>query len=132
MATVPPTAVTAVTAPPVPTNDYVVASGDTMVGIAKKFGVPMKDLLVLNNMANPDRIQVGQKIKVPAAVAAATTVPVYTYPPQAATYPPANPQPQTAATFPPVTVAPGPAGGPQTSIIYVPVIVNVTTTTIKK
>ena len=43
--------------------DYTIASGDTMSGIAKKFGVSMKDLLAANSLTDPNVVKVGQKIK---------------------------------------------------------------------
>lgn len=44
---------------------YVVRSGDTLSGIASKFGITYQELAKYNNISNPNMISVGQKIKVP-------------------------------------------------------------------
>jgi len=44
---------------------YVVAKGDNAVGIAKKFGVSSSELLKLNNIDDPKKLQIGQTLKVP-------------------------------------------------------------------
>ena len=48
------------------TKSYVVASGDSAVAIAKKFGVSSAELLKLNNIEDPKKLQIGQRLKVPA------------------------------------------------------------------
>lgn len=59
----------AVTAPEQPAdgNVYVVKSGDTLSGIAAKYGTTYKALADYNNISNPNLINVGQKIKIPNA-----------------------------------------------------------------
>jgi hypothetical protein len=55
---------------PAPTPQlYVVQSGDTMSKIAKKFGVPLADLIAANaaNIPKPDRIQIGDQVIIPVA-----------------------------------------------------------------
>ena len=44
---------------------YVVKSGDTLTGIAKKFGVSMMTLWWANNLAAKDVLHIGQKITIP-------------------------------------------------------------------
>ena len=44
---------------------YVVVSGDTLYGIAKKFGTTIEVLVQLNNISNPNLIQVGQVLRLP-------------------------------------------------------------------
>ena len=44
---------------------YKVQKGDSLGGIASRFGVKLSDLANLNNISRPDLIKVGQKIKVP-------------------------------------------------------------------
>ncbi len=44
---------------------YVVAKGDTPVSIAKKLKVPYDDLLGINHIDNPHKLQVGQKLVIP-------------------------------------------------------------------
>jgi flagellum-specific peptidoglycan hydrolase FlgJ len=43
---------------------YVVQKGDTLTGIAKKYGTTVQRLVKLNNIKNPDLILVGQKLRV--------------------------------------------------------------------
>jgi LysM repeat protein len=59
------------------TQVYVVKSGDTLIGIAGRFGVSVKAIRAANNLAT-DRIKVGQKLTIPAkapAPAGGTTAP---------------------------------------------------------
>jgi LysM repeat protein len=51
---------------------YVVRSGDTMSGIAKRFGVSLTKLLASNRMSSTTVIYVGQKITVPGTGSSAT------------------------------------------------------------
>jgi LysM repeat protein len=121
------------TAPPttVQMAEYAIASGDTMSGIAKKFGVTMQALLAANNLTDPNLVRVGQKIKVPVAPAAATTLPPVGV---TGTFPPAG-----AVTVAPVTQPPPPksattiddGSSPQTSIVTITVIVTIPRTTVK-
>lgn len=46
---------------------YEVAKGDNPVSIARKLNVSYSDLLALNNIDDPRRLQIGQKLKVPAS-----------------------------------------------------------------
>lgn len=43
---------------------YIVQSGDTLSGIALKYGVSVQDLVRWNNIANPNLIYVGQRIRI--------------------------------------------------------------------
>lgn len=52
--------------PPAETKTYTVAKGDTLGGIARRFGVRTAELIEINGLANPNKIRVGQKIKLPA------------------------------------------------------------------
>ena len=45
-----------------PQNTYYVQAGDTLSGIASKFGTTVSSLVSLNHIANPNVIYVGQKI----------------------------------------------------------------------
>jgi LysM repeat protein len=45
---------------------YVVAKGDNPVTIAKKLKVPYDDLLALNHIDDPRKLQIGQKLLVPS------------------------------------------------------------------
>jgi LysM repeat protein len=44
-------------------GEYVVAKGDTLGGIAKKVGLSLKQLQDLNPSVNPNKMQIGQKLK---------------------------------------------------------------------
>lgn len=45
-------------------NYYTVVRGDTLSGIARKFGVSLSEIIENNNIANPNLIYPGQKIKI--------------------------------------------------------------------
>lgn len=45
---------------------YTVKKGDTLIKIASKYGTTYKKLAEYNNIKNPSRISVGQKIKIPS------------------------------------------------------------------
>lgn len=49
---------------PKPVTTYTVRAGDTLSGIAVKFGMSMQSLASLNGIINPNFIRVGQKLKV--------------------------------------------------------------------
>ena len=48
-----------------PPQSYVVAKGDTPTSIAKKFNTSSTDLLKLNKIDDPKKIQIGQTLKLP-------------------------------------------------------------------
>ena len=59
-------------APPAPTegestNRYTVQSGDTLGRIAREYNVSVDQLANMNNIADPDKIAVGQRLAVPSA-----------------------------------------------------------------
>lgn len=73
--TLPPTTVTA---PPTPTKAripdaasepepeiYKIREGDTLLGIADRFGVTMEELVELNQIENPSLISVGRELLIP-------------------------------------------------------------------
>jgi len=54
--------------PPPPTDSgvvYVVKPGDYLFAISKRFHVPLKSVIRLNNIKNPDLIYPGDKIRIP-------------------------------------------------------------------
>ena len=52
-------------APPSSRNTYIVKKGDNPVTIAKKFKVSYDDLVALNNIEDPHKLQIGQKLLIP-------------------------------------------------------------------
>ena len=58
---------------------YTVEPGDSLFGIAEKFGLNMAELMNINGITNPDRVDAVQVLKLPAAtgfvaVAGSTTM----------------------------------------------------------
>ncbi|MEI1419956.1 muramidase family protein, partial [Bacillus cabrialesii] len=49
------------------TTTYTVKSGDNLGSIAQRFGMTLSEIQTLNNISNPDKIQVGQTLKVYAS-----------------------------------------------------------------
>lgn len=54
-------------APPVATQDYTIVKGDTLATIAKKNSVSLKALEDANPGVDPKKLQIGQKLHLPAA-----------------------------------------------------------------
>lgn len=52
---------------PAVASTYTVASGDSLGHIAQKHGVTRRDLIRLNNLNEPDKLRVGQKLNIPVA-----------------------------------------------------------------
>jgi LysM repeat protein len=46
---------------------YVVKAGDNPASIAQQFRVKTEDLMALNNIEDPSKLQIGQSLKIPAA-----------------------------------------------------------------
>ncbi len=44
---------------------YTIKAGDSLIQIAKEYSVVLSDILALNNIVNPNKIQVGQVIEIP-------------------------------------------------------------------
>lgn len=79
-------------------NTYVVRSGDTLSGIALRFGTSVYALMVANNIPNPNLIFVGMRLVVAGSSA-------YGNAPSPYNYPPSSGYPTPAAT--PTAPAPG-------------------------
>jgi LysM repeat protein len=62
-----PTAPPQITQPNAISGTYVVVAGDTLSGIAARFGTSYQNLAAINNIANPNLINVGQVLKVPTS-----------------------------------------------------------------
>ena len=63
VASAPKAAANGKSAAPAGPGEYVVAKGDTLGAIAKKAGLSVKALQDLNPGVNPNRMQIGQKLK---------------------------------------------------------------------
>lgn len=78
------------TSKPVPkaTGKYTVKPGDTLSGIAAAYGTTVKDLVALNHLPDPDKISVGQVLKVngtpPKPAPVVSTTPAQPAPPTSA------------------------------------------------
>jgi LysM repeat protein len=56
----------------------VVGKGDSLSVIAKRFGVSKAEIMLLNNISDPNRIRLGQKLKMPASADLSNPRPVTT------------------------------------------------------
>jgi LysM repeat protein len=84
-------------------STYTVKSGDTLAGIAARFGVSLEDLRAANPGVDASALSVGQSIKLPAGTSANATAPANTPGPAPTdTRPPAEdtptPEPQPTNT----------------------------------
>ena len=61
---IPPIA--AVAPPPVEPRVHVVARGETLTAIARRYGVTVRTLVEDNRLTDPDRLEVGQRLTLPA------------------------------------------------------------------
>lgn len=61
------------TSTPTSEKTYIVKSGDTLSGIASKYGTTYQVLSKYNNIANPNLIHVGQVIKIPTSGTSSTS-----------------------------------------------------------
>ena len=99
-------------------DTYIIQSGDTLSGIAVAFGVPLDELLLVNNLSEFSIINPGQVLVIPAPPTVAPTSPT-TVPPAAPTVaptvvttaPPAPPSPTITPSGPP-TATPFPTPTP--------------------
>jgi LysM repeat protein len=71
------------TATPVPPTRYRVQSGDTVIGIAQKFGSSVKDIIQANDLSADGRLGVGQELVIPVAGPMGGAAPVLTPTPTA-------------------------------------------------
>jgi LysM repeat protein len=76
-----PTTTTTTTTLPAGQRFYTIKQGDTLAAIADSFQVPVVAIVDLNGLDNPDDIQAGQTIEIPAGVVVVDELPA---PPAAA------------------------------------------------
>lgn len=53
---------------PAATTEYIVRKGDTLSGIASRYGLAVAELMAVNAITDPDKIQVGQTLRLPGKV----------------------------------------------------------------
>ena len=70
-----PTPPPAAPAAPAPVSTYTVASGDSLSGIASRFGTTSRNLMTINGITNANLIRVGQVIKLSGDAAPAAPAP---------------------------------------------------------
>src|SRR5436190_23604762 len=70
---------------------YIVQRGDTLYSLARRFGTTVDALMRLNNIANPNQIYVGQRLRIPGSASTATPTPTPTPISTSVWTPPVNP-----------------------------------------
>ena len=95
----PTTTAPAAPAPAAPATTYKVVAGDSLSGIAARFGTTTRNLMSLNGITDANRIRIGQVLTIAGAAAPATPAP--------STPAPTTPAPSTPA---PTTPAPNASG----------------------
>jgi hypothetical protein len=73
-----PAVVNAQAAPAAAETIYVVQRGDTLYSLARRFGTTVDALMQLNNIANPNQIYVGQRLRIPSSTTTSTPTPTRT------------------------------------------------------
>jgi LysM repeat protein len=86
-------------AAPAPVSTYTVVRGDSLSGIASRFGTTTRNLMGLNGITNANLIRVGQVIKLSAEAAAAAPAPAAPAPAPAAPAPAAPAAPAATTTY---------------------------------
>jgi LysM repeat protein len=65
---------------PTPAGLYIVQQGDTLSGLAEDFGTTVEEIMAANGLTDPNALQAGQTLIIPALVAATpaldTTAPI--------------------------------------------------------
>ncbi|MFM7745751.1 MAG: LysM peptidoglycan-binding domain-containing protein [Actinomycetota bacterium] len=69
--TVPPSTTTT-SAPP---SDYKVMPGESLFSIAQKFNLDMQEIIDLNELENPDKVNAGDVLKLPSATGFVAVIP---------------------------------------------------------
>ena len=82
--------------------EHVVVPGDTLSGLASRYGVTVEELAELNRIANPNLIFVGDTLRIPDSGADGTGTPATTVPP----IPPGSSGPSPSSTIAPATTVP--------------------------
>jgi LysM repeat protein len=93
---------------PTTTLTHTVQGGETLGGIAKKYGVPQREIAVANQISDPRRLQAGQRLVIPGVPASPFEQSVQSaQPAQTGTTPPAPASPvSTSPVSSPVSSSP--------------------------
>jgi LysM repeat protein len=96
-------------------STYTVKSGDTLAGIAERFGISLEDLLAANPGINPSRLQSGDNVKLPTGTEPPPPDPTATEGPAETPVPEATREPVEEPTVEPTeapaeTATPSPGG----------------------
>jgi LysM repeat protein len=51
--------------PPAEEQVHIVQAGDNLYRIGLRYGFTIQELVTYNNLANPDRLEIGQQIRIP-------------------------------------------------------------------
>jgi len=124
-----PTATSTATLTPTPNlvpTVYVVRRGDTLTRIARAFGVSVSDLRRANNIVNPNRILVGQRLVIPVASPGALALAETPTAPSALT---AEAVPTATATFTPRPPTPTETSTATPTATYTPTATDTATAT---
>jgi LysM repeat protein len=122
---------TAAQSTPIQSVVYAVEEGDTLTVIAKKFAIPISDIMQANGLTNQDFIQVGQELIIPVG-GLSTATPTFTPQPQPTDTPlpfdPPTPLPENAQVpqEPAATVGPSstPTNTPPPTVTPIPTLTS--------
>ncbi len=89
-------------------STYTIKPGDTLAGVAERFGVSLEDLLAANPGINPSTLQAGDNVKLPSGTDIPSVTRQPTEDPDATEEPTEEPEP----TEPPPTEEPEPTNTP--------------------
>ena len=67
-----PASTTTTSAPP---SDYTVMPGESLFSIAQKFNLDMQEIIDLNNLDDPDKLDAGDMLKLPSATGFVAVIP---------------------------------------------------------
>lgn len=71
------TSTTSTTAPP---SEYTVMPGESLFSIAQKFNLSMQEIIDINRLAEPDKLNAGDVLKLPSATGFVAVIPNTTNP----------------------------------------------------
>jgi LysM repeat protein len=98
--------------------EHIVSPGEGLGQIAKKYGVPQREIAVLNNIADPSSIRAGQKLVIPGVKTPSTT-PAITLPAEPAPVAPITPSESPVAPAPAEVSPVAPSDAPAPPVVKV-------------